>query len=271
MLLRFKPSLQHLIMQPITGLCGRLRAVASAIRFSELHRISRLTVAWDVGRHLFDPDMTLFDWIVEANSKGIKDFHPYLKMTSGIRHRPRENIKAILSSPTLYVNTSYVFPFVREDYATIVRKSCSFLPPPRPDIRLRIDQFRGTYFNRTVGMHMRRTDQLRSIVESPNSAFFREAETLIDQGKTIFLATDNEESSEMMKKKFGSNIITFPKSNPTLVRRWPRRQEILDDWIEDFIDLHLLATCEYVLGSRHSAYTSVAMALNRSPKSRVVV
>src|SRR5260221_1407769 len=61
----------------------------------------------------------------------------------------------------------------------------------------------------------------------------------------------------------------YPK-NPKIAQRWPREFS-LEEIIDDYVDLLLLASCNYVLGSKGSSYSRVAMALNRSPLCRPLV
>jgi hypothetical protein len=115
---------------------------------------------------------------------------------------------------------------------------------------------------------MRRTDNRAAIAISADWLFVRSARQIIDRGGAIYLATDNRATEEMMLARFGCRVVCFAKGS-TLARRWPRAFN-LEETIADYADLLLLASCEYVLGSSDSSYSMLAMALNGSPKCKVV-
>ncbi len=64
-------------------------------------------------------------------------------MTPEVRKNPREFTKKILAKSTVCIKTSYVFPFVGEDYHSIIERSHAFLPPPVESIQKRVNDFPG--------------------------------------------------------------------------------------------------------------------------------
>jgi hypothetical protein len=88
----------------------------------------------------------------------------------------------------------------------------------------------------------------------------------VAQGYSIYLATDNLATQEGLERQYHGRIISYPKFQ-TRERRWPRKTDTVEDWRVDYIDLLLLSSCEYIVGSRGSSYSQLAMALNNSTRS----
>ncbi|HUB27206.1 MAG TPA: hypothetical protein VL992_17410, partial [Tepidisphaeraceae bacterium] len=97
---------------------------------------------------------------------------------------------------------------------------------------LAVDSFASQMYGNTVGMHMRRTDNLRAIANAPDDLFFAEAESLIGSGYDIFLATDDRDTALKMVRRFPGKIITYPK-RVDLKQRWPRRSFDLAATLDD--------------------------------------
>jgi hypothetical protein len=140
-----------------------------------------------------------------------------------------------------------------------------FFPTLAPHLAECVEQFAARHFDRVVGMHIRRTDNRRSIARSPDDLFLTRARAIAAAGMRIFLATDNQHTEEKMREELGDVVFTHPK-RATLAARWPRRFDpiALED---DLIDLFLLARTQYVLGSSGSSFSSVAIVLNDSSRS----
>jgi hypothetical protein len=140
-----------------------------------------------------------------------------------------------------------------------------YFPRLSPELAAATDRIAGEHFANTVGMHIRRSDNRRSIAESPDDLFRTRAAAIVAAGMRIFLATDNAQTEQQMRGHFGDWIISYPKRDARPVR-WPRTFEpiALED---DLIDLFLLAKSQYVLGSSGSSFSAVAIVLNGSPRS----
>jgi hypothetical protein len=141
-----------------------------------------------------------------------------------------------------------------------------WLPRPSQAVREKVRLFKAQALpaRGIVGLHMRRTDNDTALMQSPDWLFFRRARAIVDAGGSIYLATDNRRAERKMLARFGESVVIYPK-NPKLMRRWPRTFS-LEETIEDYADLLLLASCDYVFGSAGSSYSRLAMVLNGSPR-----
>ena len=267
--------LEHLVVYPRGGLCNRLRAIASAKRLCS-NTDARCTVIWDWGHFLavFDDDTEWIPYTAEMDWKQ----HRLVPGYHHIRHlHPQEggNYKnrrvPVTTHPRIALTSSYVFCAAEEPLLKgSERDVITWFPRPHPSILEKVEAFRCAYFPpRTVGVHVRRTDHKRAILHSPDRAYFRKTDRLVDKGYHLFLATDNENTLLMMKTRYGHKLIHYPKVSE-IEQRWPRQTSTLQDILDDIADLWLLASCEFVIGSAFSSYSRVAILFNGSPRCKAI-
>ena len=146
--------------------------------------------------------------------------------------------------------------------------SCVYFFPPAPDTRLfqffhpvpalqqRIDEVSRTFGNRCVGVHIRRTDNLSSINESPTKLFIDRMQMMVqsDEDTCFYLASDSSEEKSKMKATFGERILT---SVTDLSRN--SVQGIQDALVE----LYALSKTKMILGSVKSSYSETAAQIGQ--------
>lgn len=267
--------LEHLVIHPRGGLCNRLRAIASAKRLCAKTG-ARGTIVWDWGdyRALFDDDTEWIPYTEQMNWQQnviipgyhhIRHLHPQDGGTGDNRRVP------ITTYPCIAVISWYIFCAAEEPVLRGSEESVfPWFPKPRPAILGKVSAFTEAHFSaHTVGVHIRRTDHKRAILRSPDEAYFKEADRLADKGYHLFLATDDEETLWMMQRRYGRNLIHYPKASP-MKQHWPRATSTVEAVIDDMVDLWLLAACEFVIGSATSSYSRVAILLNGSPRCKAL-
>jgi hypothetical protein len=126
---------------------------------------------------------------------------------------------------------------------------------PKDWIQQRIREQYNLFNKHTVGVHIRRTDNVYSISESPTEVFINRMNDEIQRHpETLFyLATDSQEEKALLKSIFGKRIITLDKE---LSRTTPTGIE------NAVVDLFLLSQTNKIIGSSHSAYTEIAAELS---------
>lgn len=121
---------------------------------------------------------------------------------------------------------------------------------PIDSIQQQIDDITATFKN-TVGIHIRRTDNIRAVEESNDAKFFARIDQILeaDSDSTFFLATDDPQVKENYRLRYGTKVITndFDLSRTTL-----------EGMKNAVIDLWCLGACKYILGSAASTYSSCA-------------
>lgn len=255
--------LEHLILCPRAGLCNRVRTISSAKRLASRYGF-KLTLFWTWGDYyaLFQPDASM-DWIseipqeLESTYLEIRHWDREKHTVRGWRRLPVTEGRGIIlktGQPFRATEESHLDPFELKP----------FLPRPVNHIMDKVIAFKAAHFSRrTIGMHIRRTDMYVANRDSPDEVFVRAANRLVGDGYDIFLATDNGETEQMMRKRFGNRIISYPK-NPDLIKRWPRKEFCYEETVDDLVDLHILAACEFIVGSFGSSYSQIAIDYSRN-------
>lgn len=106
--------------------------------------------------------------------------------------------------------------------------------------------------NNTIGIHIRRTDNIQSLLYSPTELFEDSIrkELLLDPTKEFYLATDDTVEEQRFLSCFGNRIKIYKK------RSLDRNDPI---GIEDaLIDLNNLSHCRHIFGSYCSSFSDVA-------------
>jgi len=136
-------------------------------------------------------------------------------------------------------------------------KSFSYFKPIK-ELQLKIDENTGKYSDKTVGIHIRRTDNVKSILSSPREAFIEKMKSEIAQDKNtmFFLATDSVDEEKQLRAVFPDRIITHEKE---LSRNSSRG-------IQDaLVDIYCLSCTKKIIGSFYSSFSEVAAQIGEIP------
>jgi len=253
-------ALKHLVLVPINGMCNRMRAIASACRLCRLVG-AQCTVEWKWGdiESFFQPMQDL------AFCSNAPDVGLYQKKHMPEHINPARTVN--VANEVVRLRSDQVFWGIHEKPIQL-KDVLNDLPKLSLRLQKTVDSFRGEYLKNAVGLHMRRTDHEKAKLNSPDALFITRAREVISCGKVIFLATDNIDTEQMMKRLFGDAIITFPKRQ-NLKRRWPRgfNQTAAED---DLMEFFLLAATEYIVGSYWSSFSGTAISINGSPRCEIL-
>jgi hypothetical protein len=110
----------------------------------------------------------------------------------------------------------------------------------------------------TIGIHIRRTDLLESIMKSPLSAFVEKMKQEIEKTPQVnfYVASDSKDEKLKLKSIFGERIITMEK----------RVKRNTKEGIRDaLIELFALANTRKLYGSFHSTYSMLAAEIGQIP------
>ena len=255
-------------LKPRCGLRNRIRAISSALALARTisgpAEAVRVCVVWaDEGgmrvpfRDLFVSSgaFDLVDFGDERMPELVSRFSPENPHYLGHDHdRSREqllnSLKTVRRMPDedWYIETCCSFWDVL-DYAWM---------KPVPSVETEVAQWISKMGKRRVGIHVRRTDNVKSRAHSPLCAFkkvvWRELENNPDV--TFYLSSDDECVKRQMRKQFGDLI---------LVRDGlPARRD--DGGVaQGLVDLLLLAHTGKVYGSYWSSFSTSAAALGGVP------
>lgn len=127
----------------------------------------------------------------------------------------------------------------------------------KENIKNKVDNlFKRLVKERIVGIHIRRTDNVYSVNESPLDLFINkiEEEISINDGKVMFyLASDSDDVKRKLKDKFGSYIFTMEK---------PVVRNTKEGIIDAFVEMNLLSRTDKIYASSKSSFSELAHFLS---------
>ena len=256
-----------LIIQPVGGLCNRMRSINSA-RILAKRRKEKLLVIWFVNPELGCPFERIFMptdefRVINIHSKWNlrKMFYQLSAMAFGSfadnqtirRYKGEgqldETFEKSLKKLT-YIATEEHF-YECHDYAPFV---------PAAEIADKIRQKQAKLGPHAVGVHIRRTDNKPAIGKSSTDAFCKSMEEALSQDpQTMFyLATDDLSEEKLLREKFPGKIISNEERDLS-------RNSIAG--IQDaMLDLFCLASTTKIIGSFFSSFTDIAADMHQIPK-----
>lgn len=125
---------------------------------------------------------------------------------------------------------------------------------PTDEIQCDIDKITRLYSAQTIGVHIRRTDNNKSIKSSPISAFEKRMQTELEKNSntTFYVASDDNEVKEYLKQKFPPNVITIFEDTS---------RNSLEGMRFAVVDLFCLSKTNHIIGSYYSSYSHIASVL----------
>lgn len=268
--------MKTLTLLPIGGLCNRMRSIVSAKLVTE-HTNHRLRVLWVKNQGLSARYSDLFEKDKSCDYLEINDLSSNLlaKLYSGIltgrntsaiikkmhTHQydvlynqlktdelKREEIKRLTHCKKIFISsfTSFFDP-ENKDYSCFT---------PVAEINNRINEFSYKFSSQTYGLHIRRTDNRKSISFSPVSAFKQIICNHLKKEPTaiFFLASDSTDVKLELLNLFPGKIITQQIQ--------PSRSS-LTGMFDAVTDLFLLSKCAMVYGSYYSSFSHTAADIGK--------
>ena len=122
---------------------------------------------------------------------------------------------------------------------------------PQEDIQRRIDEITKDWDGDVIGLHVRRTDNVLAIQNSPIERYYQiiEKEVELDSKVRFYLATDSEEVKHDLTSRFGKRIIAIPLC---------LKRSSLQGMKDAVVDLYCLASTSRIYGSSASTYSMLA-------------
>lgn len=256
-----------LIIQPVGGLCNRMRSINSA-RILADRRGEKLTVIWFINHELGCPFERIFEptdafRVINISSKWDirKMWFQLSAMAFGtfadnavIRaHKGDGNLEETFEKSLkklTYIATEEHF-FECHDYTPFV---------PAKEIANQIQKKQSELGAHAVGVHIRRTDNKPAIGKSSTDAFIKSmTDTLTADPDTMFyLATDDLTEEKNLREVFPGKIIS--NQNRDLSR------DSIAGIQDAMLDLYCLAATQKIIGSFFSSFTDIAADMHGIPK-----
>lgn len=254
-----------IVIEPVNGLCNRMRALDSAIALADLLD-QPLRVVWCCNQHLncrYDELFEVPEKIDRMTQVGFSWSAQFIEKWSRKVRKRAADYFADTDDCNDLMHQHYDFGQLCDNKYIYLRAWCRFYSPCRPSfyhqfvpvepLRKVIDSYRQS--DNMVGVHIRRSDNKHSIEGSPTSVFIEKMceEAGLSKDVKFFLATDSPDEERQLEGLFPGRIVTHRKAS--LDRNDPRA-------IKDaLIDLYSLSNCRKLIGSCWSSFTDTAWQL----------
>lgn len=263
---------------PIGGLGNRLNAIASAIVYCKKTN-RKLQIIWFKDSGLNCPYHRLFS---------IQDRYPWVNIRNAtfmdflLRDNPRKKnfwlpilFQYFIFDKCIYESNVYevVSAKIKPDfgdidiYANIFMVSYwRFWTSPdmwhffnlTPDLLHRVEVETSAFTPNTIGLHIRRTDNMYSINQSPTELFEDKINEEIAKNSQVnfYLASDSLEEKKRLIQKFGNRIITS-------IEKTERNTE--KGIVDAFVEMHILSKTKIIYATAKSSFSELASFLNDKP------
>lgn len=261
---------------PVGGLANRMRALASALTLARKSDC-RLQVIWFQDWALHAPFHSLFQKI-RVPDLALKE----AAFSDCLYDRPRQRN---LYFPRLFQQMRFrgclyeksITPLCKQnfDFTKWARQGDVYMASytafqeysydllrklfvPQPEIQQTIDRRCARFTARTIGVHIRRTDNTASIQQSPIELFYTAIDRELDAYPelSIYLATDSETVKQELKDRYGNRLFCAQKE----------ADRSSTAGIQGGVaDMYTLARTHKIFGSFQSSFSELASQLGNVP------
>ena len=263
-----------IVLQPYAGLGNRLRALDSAVELSSL--LSRkLQVIWDKTPDLYCSYNQLFE---PSDKYEVIDNKPIKFIWSCNKRLAHQLNKMNIKYPFRYDITLYEkdirnlnsinfdFKDLKKYHSIYFRINGRFIDPansftflkPLPEINAIIKNVYHNFSEKTLGIHIRRTDNTKSICHSPDELFIHKIKEEIEKDSNVkfFLSTDSNETEKVFKNLFPERCITYEKEIS---------RNSTQGMIDAVVDMFCLSKTNKIYGSFYSTFSHAASKIGNIP------
>lgn len=271
-----------IIVKPQAGLGNRMRVINSCIILQKRNRhAATIKLLWETDNTLNCSFSDLFQPIENLDLIRSNYFLNYFaffnyQKTLSLKQNLKKRLLTPITRKFTYHDNDIIFPLrFNVDYWDNTKKHflidtySDFYDPgygnyyhlfkPIVELQEKITNQLRQFVEPTIGVHIRRTDNLNSIERSQDELFFTcMYKRLKKNSRTLFfLSSDDLKTQELFKKEFGNNLITrFDKD-------LNRNNKIGAQ--DALVDLYVLAGTKEIIGSYGSSFSRVASLINGIP------
>lgn len=266
------------IIEPVGGLANRMRVIASALSLQK-ETGCKLNCIWSENLELDAPFNLLFENIGKFPIQNKQNKFRYLKSTKNknklklliskiinkligvdyyINDQDYPNLilinginklNIILRNKNIYIKTCEEFGNNLEEFKKFI---------PISQILKNIYDIVKQFDNNTIGLHIRRTDNLDSIKYSPIELFIDtiNLEIIKNKDANFFLCTDDFEVEKELINKFGKRILIYKKEFS---------RQTITGMQDAVVDLFCLSKTSLIYGSYWSSFSDIASRIGGVP------
>ena len=252
---------------PTGGLCNRMRSIATAIAIAQKYDCP-ISIKWNNNNGLKANFNDLFENISIPNVKVIEN-KKWLYNIKGTKDYLLRKYYYKLKYEQVLFNYSHerygdIYPHLKKRYSKdLLLISCYHMCKdysmqglfrPKEELQKRIDEVISSFSEHTIGVHIRRTDNIASITSSPIEVFIDLIQKEIKKNEEVkfYLASDDKSVKQSLTEKFPNRIITFMDDTD---------RDSLNGMKFAVVDLFCLSKTKKIIGSVASSYSETAAEL----------
>lgn len=268
-----------IIFHPVGGLGNRLRAVNSAIKLCERTGRSlrifwikqpvfncEFSVLYQSISNIYDTDSQLIPSLIKlhARSNLLSLFLTLLEKLRILKILAPLEVKGLIRS-------GYDFPDLTKYAICIISSYSEFLKDEHflegfklnHEINVLVQQETNAFNQHTIGVHIRRTDNVHSIHHSPVELFLEKMHDEIarNPAANFYVATDSQEVKKLIREKFRDKVI---------IPDGPLERNSREGIVQACIELYALSRTRKILGSYFSSFSIIAAKIGSIPYEAVV-
>lgn len=249
---------------PTGGLCNRLRAIATGVAVAKNYHCPSV-IYWNNSQGLKADYCELFKPIPQNDVKLIENKQWLYNINGTKDYLLRWFLLKTQFEQTVFNFNIYkdgeVYSKLKNNYSgSLLLISCHPMCTkytiqgmfiPQDDIQQRINEVVAGFSEHTIGVHIRRTDNLISIQSSPLENFTKimDAEIEKNANTKFYVASDDDEVKEHLKSMYPNSIITLMDDT---------NRNSLEGMKFAVLDLFCLSKTNKIIGSVGSSYSQIA-------------
>ena len=273
-LLKRKKAKATITLVPVGGLANRMKAIDAAVGLAQ-EANARLHIIWFKDKGLNCRFDQLFRSL-ELKDVTLKEASWTDKL---IFDRPRRKnfhlprlFQRVLFDDCIYEHEATQRFYRKFDFLSwaqgknVYIASCVYFHPqtvrplfrifqPIEKIQEQVRTFTDSFSRPTMGIHIRRTDNIASISQSPTELFIEKMREEIgkDEDCQFYVATDSEEEKKRLKDIFGERILTLPRAAD---------RNSIAGMQDALVELYVLSHTRKIMGSMQSSYSETAAQIS---------
>lgn len=245
-----------LYLHPEAGLCNRLRTIASSWDLTQEYG-EKLKVWWSINGELKCRFEDLFEMTVPIPVRNQSAVMEKL-LKKGLvsifkKHYTQSNFKQFVEDYKTNPNAVYYL----SSYSNYYNSRNYTWVKPIEKLQKRIDEITAQFGNHCVGIHIRRTDNKKSIEQSPISLFLEVMDCELEQNPDtkFYLATDDADTKLVLTKRYPGRVLVLNMEPGDRVSKKGMQDAV--------VDLYALAATDKIYGSYWSSFSQVAADIGK--------
>ena len=261
----------QIVHVPYAGLCNRISAVMSALYLADYYSNKfNVEVFWEKSAECKAYFDELFEPIKRSNFRiqrlSLNYFIYSRRLPKIIKQLYFNEVYHGTTNDTILTSGKHSRKIYVASYNKFIsdeyKSNIATILKPAPHVQKQIDTLSKDLFdycNSTdsipIGIHIRRTDNIQSIQDSPLELFINKMKKITETKNVAFyLASDDEATKKYIIKTFNSQKIV------TSIGKQINRNS-LKGMEQAVVDLWMLGQCKQIIGSDHSSYSLWASRL----------